>query len=85
MYLSLLLMMLAAQDAVPAAQAPATQKPQLVCRESEHQTGSHIRVGRQCKTAEEWRQEDEARQVMPPSARITIGQSDPLKREHPQN
>jgi hypothetical protein len=60
------------------------EKPRLVCRESERQLGSHIRAGRRCRTAEQWRVEDARNDPLPPSARITKGQGDALTKERPQ-
>jgi hypothetical protein len=63
----------AAEQAWPQ-EAPA--KPAKICRENERQTGSHIRTGRICKTAEQWQAEDEARGRVPPSLTVTEGQQD---------
>jgi hypothetical protein len=73
----LLGLMLAGQASEPAVK-PQAAKPQLVCRESEQETGSHIRSGRRCKTAEEWAHEDQKRVQVPPSMRVTDGQGDAL-------
>jgi len=70
--LALLLTMGAAEAHAP----PATEKPKLVCRESEQQLGSHIRAGRRCKTAEEWQQEDLKRGQIPPSLTIEHNRAD---------
>lgn len=60
-----------------AVQAPAPQEKEAkICRESARQTGSHIRTGRKCRTAEEWRKEDEAKARIPPSLTVTEGQND---------
>jgi hypothetical protein len=67
--------MLAAQAGGPAP-VSVPQKPQLLCRASEQQTGSHVRTGRRCKTAEQWRIEDQRLDTIPPSMRITEGQND---------
>jgi len=63
--------------AAPAA-TPPTDKPQLICRKSEQETGSHIRTPRQCKSAEEWAKEDEEKTRASASTRITEGQGDSL-------
>lgn len=82
MGVTLLALALATQSsAVPAA---PVEKPKLICRESEQETGTHIRSGRRCKTAEEWqREEDSARRAAPPSMRITEGQGDALTKQEP--
>jgi hypothetical protein len=72
------LMLLAAVFASASPQpAPASaEKPPLICRESENLTGSHIRTGRRCKTAEQWQTENSRRDRAPPSLRVTEGQMD---------
>ena len=77
-----LLLAAAAQSAVPPATPPAV-KPARICRETERQTGSHIRTGRRCKTAEQWRLEDERRDRVPADMRVTEGQND-LGKTRPQ-
>ena len=71
-----LIMALAAQDLPPPLQLPP--KPKLICRQDETQVGSHIHTGRRCKTAEEWQVEDQRRNAVSPSMRITEGQGDAL-------
>jgi hypothetical protein len=68
------------------ANAPATapEKPKLVCREGEQQTGTHRRTGRLCKTAEEWREEEARLTNVPPSLRVTNGQEDGHAVQRPQ-
>jgi hypothetical protein len=61
----------AAQSAAPAAHP---EKPQLICRESQRQLGSHIRSSRTCKTAEQWEAEDARHGAA--SLRVTEGQQD---------
>jgi len=69
----------------PIATAPITiEKPQLICRQGEKETGSHRRTGKRCKTADEWAKEDEDRTRMSPSAQITEGQRDSLSKSSPQ-
>jgi len=63
--------------AAPAA-TPPPDKPQLICRKSEQETGSHIRTPRQCKSAEEWAKEDEEKTRASASTKITEGQGDSL-------
>jgi len=77
-----LLMTLAASDQLPMI----VQKPKKTCRQVEQSLGTHIREGRRCKTAEEWENDDQARQqALPPSANITPGQPDGIPRpERPQ-
>lgn len=70
-----LLMGMQANDPAPAI-PPPFHKPKLICRESEQETGSHIRGGRHCKTAEEWDRLDQAPRALPPSLRVTAGQGD---------
>ena len=65
-----LFVMIAFSVALPSgAQAadsgPATQGNSLICRSSQTVTGSRIRKPRRCKTAEQWRQEDEAAARLP--------------------
>ena len=70
-----LALFLAAQTPAVTAAAPA-EKPLLICRKVEQETGSHIRRGRRCLTQEEWAREDAERERMSASARITEGQGD---------
>ena len=51
-------------------------KPKLICREAEGHLGSHVRTARQCKTAEQWAQEDAERDRVPLTLRVTAGQGD---------
>lgn len=74
MPLMLLAVALASAGPQPAPAAP--EKPPLICRESEAVTGSHVRSGRRCKTAEQWQTEDARRDRVPPSLRVTEGQND---------
>jgi hypothetical protein len=69
-----LALFLAAQ-AAPAA-TPRPEKPQLVCRKSEQETGSHIRTGRRCKSAEEWAEEDEQKTRASAPTQMTAPQGD---------
>ena len=68
----------AAQDQVPP------QKPGKICREAKQKTGSRVRTGPKCRTAEEWQKEDEERSRMPLSATVTEGQADGPTRPRPQ-
>jgi hypothetical protein len=76
------LLLLALQVAQPAQ--TAAQKPTLICRESSEETGSHIRSGRRCKTAEQWQREDADRTKTPTTMRVTEGQGDALTKQRPQ-
>jgi hypothetical protein len=80
------LMIFALAWAVQVSVAPtplAPQKPRLVCRKSEQETGSHIHATRRCKTEDEWARDDAERTRLSPSARITEGQGDALTRSPP--
>ena len=61
-----------------AAEPPASaEKQERICRGGgERQLGSHVRTRRRCLTAEQWRQEDEAKANMPVSLQVTQGQND---------
>jgi len=76
---SLLLIALAAilTSAALAADPPASaEKQQRICRGGERQLGSHTRTRQRCRTAEQWRQEDEAKGNLPLSLQVTQGQND---------
>lgn len=62
-------------QATPLA-APPPAKPEKICRESAKQTGSHIRSGRRCKTAEEWAKIDGRDGGAVPTLRTVAGQGD---------
>src|SRR4029453_1623834 len=69
----------AAPDASP--QTP-TEKPKLICRETQQQTGSHIRTGRRCKTAEQWLKYDADLDGIPPTMRMSaMGRKQTLRRQ----
>lgn len=60
-----------------AADPPASaEKQQRICRGGERQLGSHMRTRQRCRTAEQWRQEDEAKGNLPLSLQVTQGQND---------
>jgi hypothetical protein len=63
--------------------AAGTGKEPLVCRGEQHTTGSRIRSPRRCRTAEQWREEDEKKGRVPISMRVTEGQPDPLAGTRP--
>ena len=69
-----LLFSLALGAAAPPVEA--TPKPPKICRESTKQTGSHIRTGRRCKTAEEWARIDGAEGQVIPTLRTIPSQGD---------
>jgi hypothetical protein len=52
------------------------QDERRICRDSGRQLGSHIRTARRCRTAEQWRQEDEQKAQLPATMRVTEGQND---------
>ncbi|GAA3886756.1 hypothetical protein GCM10022276_02290 [Sphingomonas limnosediminicola] len=82
MTIALTILILAAQS---GANAPAVgEKPKLVCRESEQDTGTHIRAGRRCKTAEEWDRDDIEKRTKATTMRVTTGQGDALTKQPPQ-
>jgi len=75
--LALLLVLGAGGTDTPAQR----EKPKKVCREAEQaQLGSHIRPGRRCMTPDEWRIEDDRRDMLPPTMRVTPGQGDGIPR-----
>ena len=58
----------------PTAPPP---RPERICRGGgERQLGSHTRTPRRCRTAEQWRQEDEERARRPVGIQTTEGQND---------
>ena len=74
---------LAITAAALAAAAPAEEPPSAsddqrrICRGGgERQLGTRMRTRRRCRTAEQWRQEDEAATRLPPSLQVTQGQND---------
>ena len=72
-----LVFMLFAAQGLPAEPQLPPPKPKLICREDQKMVGSHIHTGRRCKTAEEWRIEDERLDPRSsPSMRVTQGQGD---------
>ena len=68
---------LAVATAFAAAEPPAgAQDNRRICRDSGRQLGSHIRTARRCRTAEQWRQDDEEKARLPATLRVTEGQND---------
>jgi hypothetical protein len=61
-----------------------TTDSRRICRDSGRQLGSHIRAARRCRTAEQWRLEDEAKAQAPASLRVTEGQNDGQPGHQPQ-
>jgi hypothetical protein len=55
-----------------------------ICRDSDRQLGSHIRTARRCRTAEQWRVEDEQRAQAAATLRVTEGQNDGQVGRRPQ-
>jgi hypothetical protein len=68
--LTLVLPILLLAGADNATAAAAVPKPEKICREVKMETGSHIRAGKRCKTAEEWAREDAKNANLPVSAAI---------------
>ena len=72
-------------SAAVAADPPASaEKQQRICRGGERQLGSHTRTRQRCRTAEQWRQEDEAKGTLPLSLQVTQGQNDGRTARTPQ-
>ena len=60
-----------------AAEPPAdAAKQRQVCRGATKTLGSRIRSARRCRPAEQWQQEDEAKDRLPIGAQVTEGQND---------
>ena len=64
--------------------APKSTDSRRICRDSGRQLGSHIRSARRCRTAEQWRQEDEERAQSAANMRVTEGQNDGRPPRQPQ-
>jgi hypothetical protein len=64
--------------AEPSAQAPGDGDATAprICRGAVRTVSSRIRTPRRCRTAEQWREEDEAASRLPISAQVTGGQND---------
>jgi len=68
---------LSAAGALAADPPAAAEKQRLICRGGgERSLGSHIRRARRCRTAEQWRQEDEEKSRLPIGLQTTEGQND---------
>jgi hypothetical protein len=70
--------------AFAADSAPQGPDSRRICRDSGRQLGSHIRAARRCRTAEQWRQEDEEKARLPASLQVTQGQNDGQVGRQPQ-
>jgi hypothetical protein len=76
-YIGLVALAAILTGAAVAADPPApAEKQRRICRGGERQLGSHVRTERRCRTAEEWRLEDETKANMPVSLQVTQGQND---------
>jgi hypothetical protein len=84
MALALLAMALLSGAVENASPQTPPAKPKLICRERQQLTGSHIRTGRHCRTAEQWLLEDAELDRIPPTMRITKGQEDGRPVQQPQ-
>ena len=60
------------------------EKEAKICRQTAPTTGSRVKTGPKCKTAEEWRKEDEEKSRIPLSATVTEGQPEGPARPRPQ-
>ena len=63
---------------------PKANDSRRICRDSGRQLGSHIRAARRCRTAEQWRQEDEEKAQLPAGLQVTQGQNDGTPPRRPQ-
>lgn len=55
---------------------PDAQKARLICRGAARELGSHIVRPRRCRTAEQWRVDDEVSAQAANNLRLTEGQHD---------
>jgi len=74
----------AAPASVAGEPSASSTDSRRICRDSGRQLGSHIRTARRCRTAEQWRQEDEERAQSAASLRMTEGQNDGQAPRQPQ-
>lgn len=59
-----------------AADPPARSGDQrLICRGGERRLGTHTRTPQRCRSAEQWRQEDEEKGRIPVTLQVTQGQN----------
>lgn len=71
--------------ALATPQPPAeTPKAERICRGGTRQLGSHTLTPRRCRTAEQWRMEDEERDQAASNLRLTEGQNDGRAPRAPQ-
>lgn len=87
MIVALALTLAGAPSAPPArsAQSEAGQGDARICRGGgQRSLGSHIRTTRRCQTAEQWRQEDEARNRPAAGLLVTEGQNDGRANANPR-
>lgn len=75
---ALILVFALALAADPPAPAPASgQSNERICRGGgQRELGSHMRTRRRCRTADQWRQEDEARARPVQGMQVTGAQND---------
>jgi len=74
----------AGAGAVAADPPTAPEEQRQICRGGAKQLSSRIRTARRCRSAEQWRQEDEEKARMPLSAQVTQGQNDGRQGRAPQ-
>ena len=67
---------LALTGALAGEPVPEPAKQQQICRAAAKQLGSRIRTQRRCRTAEQWREEEEGKSGLPLGAQVTQGQND---------
>ncbi len=71
MLISMLLTVAAQAAPVPPAAQPAPAPSSTrICRATQAPTGSHMRVGKKCRTAEQWAEEDRRKTLVPPSMQV---------------
>ena len=65
-----------ADDVGAEVTAEPAPKARLICRGATRTISSRIRTPRRCRTAEQWRDEDERGNRLPLGAQVTEGQND---------
>jgi hypothetical protein len=85
-YIGLVVLAVTLTTAAAFAAAPPApaEKQRRICRGGERQLGSHVRTERRCRTAEQWRLEDERGANRPVSLQVTPGQNDGQRPRTPQ-
>jgi hypothetical protein len=69
--------------AAAAADAPLTDKnPQLICKGGQKVIGSRMRTPRRCRTAEQWRAEEEKASRLPETLRVGAPKDEGAPRPH---